>query len=112
MDTTIVHKFVKDNRKPILVNHSEICFPPAIHQYLIDRADTSYPGIVIKYPNGYQLEDGVHRIAKLQRQGIYQSLFYVVSIREYYDGVVCMKYDNQIVTLGEWCNNALQATHH
>lgn len=112
MDTTIVYKFVKDDRKPILINHSEICFPPAIHQELVDMVDISYPGIVVQYPNGYQLEDGVHRIAKIQRQGIFQSLFYVVSIEEYYNGIVCMNYNNELITLGKWCNNVLPPTYH
>lgn len=112
METTIVYKFVTDDRNPILINHEEICYPSAIHQELIDRADIFYPGIVVKYPNGYQLEDGVHRIAKLQQNGIYKSLFYVVSIQEYYDGLVHMKYGNKCIPLGEWVNNILPPTYH
>ena len=45
----ICYKFISDDREPILLKHSEICYPPAIHQDLIDRVDTSYPGIVIRY---------------------------------------------------------------
>ena len=48
------------------------------------------------------IEDGVHRIAKLQRDGIYESLFYVVSRLEYKNGIVAMKDDDGWVTLGLW----------
>jgi hypothetical protein len=112
MVTDITYKFVTDNREPIRLKHSEICYPPAIHQELVDRVDISYPGIVVKYPNGYLLEDGVHRIAKLQQQGIFESLFYVVSIEEYYQGIVHMMFEGNAIPLGEWCNNVLAPTTH
>ena len=56
------------------------------------RVDTTYPGILVEYPNGYMIEDGVHRIGKLQREGIYESLFYVVTPLEYKKGLVCMTF--------------------
>lgn len=105
------YKFVIDDRKPILIKHSEICFPPA-NPDLIDRVDTEYPGIVIEYENGYLLEDGVHRVAKLQREGIFESLFYVVSIQEYKDGIVHMMFEGKDYELGEWNNDQLSPTHH
>ena len=91
------YKIVRDHRLPKLIKHSEICYPPP-HPDYIEGADTTYPGIVIEYPNGYAIEDGVHRIAKLQREGIYESLFYVVSRLEDKNGIVAMKYENEGVT--------------
>ena len=102
-----------DNRKPILIHHSDICYPPAVFQYKTDNADTSYPGIVTKYGEGlYHLEDGCHRIAKLQQQGIYESLFYVVPIEEYRRGLVHMMFQGEPIPLGEWNHNALNLTNH
>lgn len=117
LDDYHAYKVVSDDRKPISIEHLKICYPPPNPDY-IDRVDTSYPGIVIDFNNGYYLlEDGVHRIGKLQQQGIFESLFYVVSIEEYKQGVVHM-----IVTfssgdilryiLGEWCNNVLGPISH
>ena len=80
------YKFVTDDRKPGMIMHQDICYPPA-NPANVDQVDTSYPGIVLKYENGYLLEDGVHRIAKLQKQGIFESLFYVVTIEEYQRGL-------------------------
>ena len=109
----ICYKIISDDRTPILIKHSEICYPPAIHQHLIDQVDTSYPGIVIQYENGsYLLEGGVHRIAKLQQSGIYESLFYVVTVEEYKNGVVHMIHNGKRLVCGEWSNNRLTLTHH
>ena len=105
------YKFVADNREPISLMHSDICYPPA-HPELVDKVDTSYPGIVIKYENGYMLEDGCHRIAKLQKQGIFESLFYVVSINEYKSGIVHMMLEDKEYILGEWNHNQLNLTKH
>ena len=58
------YKIIRDQRLPKLIKHSEICYPPP-HPDFIDKVDTTYPGIVVEYPNGYQIEDGVHRIACL-----------------------------------------------
>ena len=99
------YKVVTDDREPILIRHSEICSPPA-NPNCIDDVDTSYPGIVIKYNNGYQLEDGCHRMAKLQRQGIFESLFYVVTVDEYKSGTVKMRFQGDWIILGEWTHNA------
>jgi len=106
------YKIVKDKRAPVLIEHSKICRPKAIDQDLIDRADTSYPGIVIEYDTGYLIEDGVHRIAKLQQQEIYESLFYVVTISEYKSGIVNMVCGNKEIALGEWNHNALDPRPH
>jgi hypothetical protein len=81
------YKFVTDDRDPVMIMHRDICYPPP-NPDLVEQVDTSYPGIVLKYENGYLLEDGCHRIAKLQQQGIYESLFYVVTIEEYQKGLV------------------------
>jgi hypothetical protein len=111
--TMTCYKFVTDNRKPILIEHSRICYPEAIDQTLVDSVDISFPGIVIKYDNGYYLiEDGVHRIAKYQRMGIYESLFYVVTIDEYKNGVVHMKLDSEEWVLGEWNHSTLDPVPH
>ena len=104
-------KIVRDHRLPKLIKHSEICYPPP-HPDFIDDADVKYPGIVIEYPNGYQIEDGVHRIAKLQREGIYESLFYVVSRLEYKKGIVAMSHNNEWITLGLWNIGSLTPTTH
>jgi hypothetical protein len=114
METTMTcYKFVTDDRKPILIEHSKICYPPAIDQSLIDAVDTSFPGIVIKYDNGYYLiEDGVHRISKCQQMGIYESLFYVVTVEEYKNGIVHMMFDGQEWTLGEWNHSTLDVITH
>ena len=107
------YKIVNDDRIPVLINHDRICYPKAIYQELIDKVDTNYPGIVIEYENDYYLlEDGCHRIAKLQQQGIYKSLFYVVTIKEYKSGMVDMIYGNNRVTLGEWNHNTLDPVPH
>ena len=84
------YKFVSVNREPILLKHSNICYPPP-DEKLIDNVDTSYPGIVIDYGNSnYLLEDGCHRIGKLQKNGIHESLFYIVTVSEYKNGIVKM----------------------
>lgn len=108
----ICYKFISDDRKAIILKHSEICYPPAIHQDLVDRVDTSYPGIVIKYDTGYLLEDGVHRIAKFQQQQIYESLFYIVSVEEYKQGVVHMMLNGKVYVCGEWSNYHLDPIPH
>ena len=80
---------VNDNREPIIIHHSKICYPSAIYQDLVERVDTSYPGIVTQWTEGiYYIEDGVHRIAKLQQKGIFESLFYVVTKEESYNGML------------------------
>ncbi len=61
------YKFVTDDRQPVLIEHSKICYPPA-NENNIDQVDTSYPGIVLEFDKGYLLEDGVHRLAKLQNK--------------------------------------------
>ena len=105
------YKFVTDDRKPVMVMHQDICYPPA-NPDLVDQVDTSYPGILIKYENGYLLEDGVHRVAKLQKQGIFESLFYIVSLEEYKQGVVHMMFQGEPIQLGEspW-NNVSPMSH-
>ena len=105
------YKFVIDDRKPVMVMHQDICYPPA-NPDLVDQVDTSYPGILIKYENGYLLEDGVHRVAKLQKQGIFESLFYIVSLEEYKQGVVHMMFQGEPIQLGEspW-NNVSPMSH-
>jgi len=108
------YKFISDNRKPIIVKHSNICYPPP-HKDFIERVDTKYPGIIIDFENGYYLlEDGCHRIGKLQKEGIYESLFYVVTIPEYKNGIVKMYITetNQVVSLGEWNHNSLDLLKH
>ena len=104
-------KVVRDHRLPKLIKHSEICYPPP-HPDFIDEVDVTYPGIVVEYPNGYQIEDGVHRIAKLQREGIYESLFYVVSRLEYKNGIVGMRYNDEWITLGLWNVGTLTPRTH
>ena len=106
------YKKVIDDRSPITIKHSEICYPEATKQKQVDEADTSFPGVVIKYDNGYLLEDGVHRIAKLQQQGIDESLFYVVTVDEYKTGLVEMICGSNSVTLGEWNHNKLNPQTH
>ena len=105
------YKFVTDDRKPVMVMHQDICYPPA-NPDLVDQVDTSYPGILIKYENGYLLEDGVHRVAKLQKQGIFESLFYIVSLEEYRQGIVHMMFQGEPIQLGEspW-NNVSPMSH-
>jgi|TARA_B100002019_G_C21265419_1_gene599134 hypothetical protein len=105
------YKFVTDDREPVMVMHQDICYPPA-NPDLVDQVDTSYPGILIKYENGYLLEDGVHRVAKLQKQGIFESLFYIVSLEEYKQGVVHMMFQGEPIQLGEspW-NNVSPMSH-
>ena len=105
------YKFVTDDREPVMIMHQDICYPPA-NPANIDQVDTSYPGIVLKYENGYLLEDGVHRIAKLQKQGIFESLFYVVTIEEYQKGLVHMMFQGEPITLGEWNHDALDPMKH
>jgi len=104
-------KIVRDHRLPKLIKHSEICYPPP-HPDHIDGADITYPGILIEYPNGYMIEDGVHRMAKLQREGFYESLFYVVSRLEYKNGIVAMTYDHEWITLGLWNIGTLTPRKH
>ena len=106
------YKTVTDDREPITIKHSDICYPEAIKEKQVDDADTSYPGIVIKFDTGYLLEDGVHRIAKLQRDGIRESLFYVVTVEEYKTGLVEMVCGSNRVTLGEWNHNKLDSQPH
>jgi len=109
------YKVVLDDREPVMIDHSEICYPPP-NLDLIDHVDTSFPGIVIKYENGYSIEDGVHRIGKLQKQGIFKSLFYVVTQQEYKDGVVGMKFimngQRCWTKLGEWNHNTIDPQPH
>ena len=105
------YKFVTDDREPVMIMHQDICYPPA-NPANVDQVDTSYPGIVLKYENGYLLEDGVHRIAKLQKQGIFESLFYVVTIEEYQRGLVHMMFQGEPIPLGEWNHNALDPMKH
>ena len=105
------YKFVTDDRKPVMIMHQDICYPPA-NPANVDQVDTSYPGIVLKYENGYLLEDGVHRIAKLQKQGIFESLFYVVTIEEYQRGLVHMMFQGEPIPLGEWNHDALDPMKH
>ena len=107
------YKVVNDDRKPVMVQHKNICYPEAIHQELVEKSDTSFPGVLIDFGNGYYLlEDGCHRIAKFQQWGIFESLFYVVTIQEYKDGMVDMIYGDKRVTLGEWNHNALDPIPH
>jgi len=106
------YKTVTDDREPITIKHSDICYPEAIKEKQVDDADTSYPGIVIKFDTGYLLEDGVHRITKLQREDIYESLFYVVTVEEYKTGLVEMVCGSNRVTLGEWNHNKLNSQTH
>ena len=61
------YKFVTDDRDPVMIMHQNICYPPA-NPANVDQVDTSYPGIVLKYENGYLLEDGVHRIANCRNR--------------------------------------------
>lgn len=105
------YKFVTDDREPVMVMHQDICYPPA-NPDLVDQVDTSYPGILIKYENGYLLEDGVHRVAKLQKQGIFESLFYIVSLEEYKQGVVHMMFQGEPIQLGETPWNKVSPMSH
>lgn len=105
------YKFVTDDRKPVMVMHQDICYPPA-NPDLVDQVDTSYPGILLKYDQGYLLEDGVHRVAKLQKQGIFESLFYIVTLEEYAKGVVHMMFQGEPIPLGEWNNDKLSTMSH
>jgi hypothetical protein len=106
------YKVINDSREAILIKHNKICYPPA-NLDLIQNVDTSFPGIVIDFGNGkYLLEDGCHRIAKLQKEGIFESLFYVVTVEEYRLGVVDMIYGSTRITLGEWNHNALDLICH
>ena len=100
------YKFVTDDREPVLIEHSKICYPPA-NESNIDQVDTSYPGIVLEFEKGYLIEDGVHRIAKLQRQGIFESLFYIVTVEEYKRGLVHMMFRGEPIPLGEWNHDQL-----
>lgn len=106
------YKVVNDKRNPILIKHKQICYPSANIE-LIDRVDVSFPGIVLDFGNGnYLLEDGCHRIAKLQKIGIYESLFYVVTVEEYRNGMVDMICGKSKITLGEWNHNTLDIIPH
>ena len=106
------YKKVIDDRSPITIKHSDICYSGRVKPKQVKEADTSYPGIVIEYDNGYWLEDGAHRIAKLQQEGIYESLFYVVTVDEYKSGLVEMICGVNSVTLGEWSHNKLSPRPH
>ena len=80
---------VNDNREPILIHHSKICYPSTRRQDIVERVDTSYPGIVTQWTDEiYYIQDGVHRIANLQQNGIFESLFYVVTKEESYNGML------------------------
>ena len=111
------YKVVNDFRQPLVISHDKICYPPANPNF-VDRVDTSFPGILIDFENGYYLlEDGLHRMTKLQKQGKNESLFFVVTRQEYKDGMVDMIYLNldhtvQRVTLGEWNNDVLDPITH
>lgn len=107
------YKIVTDDAiKPKLIKHSQICYPPANPEY-VDNVDVSYPGIVIDFGNGnYLLEDGCHRIAKLQKNGVFESLFYVVTVDEYKRGYVDMIFGECKITLGEWNHSALEIKPH
>ena len=112
-------KYIFDFRHPVMIEHSKICYPPGPKkQELVDQVDTSYlPGIVIKYDTGYAIEDGVHRMAKLQKQGIFKSYFYVVTQQEYKDGIVGMNYvgldgRKYWTKLGEWNHNTIDPQPH
>ena len=112
-------KYIFDFRHPVMIEHSKICYPPGPKkQKLVDQVDTSYPGIVIQYDNGYyQIEDGVHRITKFQQQGIFKSLFYVVTQQEYKDGIVGMNFvgldgRRYWTKLGEWNHNTIDPQSH
>ncbi len=110
------YKVINDNRNPIIIEHKSICYPPALNQDLIDSTDICFPGIVIDFQNGYYLlEDGCHRIHKHQKNGVYESLFYVVTIQEYKDGMVDMIYGENFekrITLGEWNHKTLDLMPH
>ena len=70
MASSKIYKVVNDDRKAVLIPHWRICYPKAVNQQLVDDAETKYPGIVIDFENGYYLiEDGVHRMTKLQQNG-------------------------------------------
>ena len=85
----MTHWIVNDNREPILIHHSKICYPSTRRQDIVERVDTSYPGIVTQWTDEiYYIEDGVHRIAKLLQNGIFESLFYVVTKEESYTGML------------------------
>jgi hypothetical protein len=107
------YKIVSDDiKKPMLIKHSKICYSP-LNPECIDEVDASYPGIVIDFGNdNYLLEYGLHRIAKLQKSGIYESLFYVVTVEEYKNGIVDMIFGECKITLGEWNNTALELKPH
>ena len=108
---------VNDDRLPVLIPHNKICYPPPNPDF-IDRVDTSYPGVVIDFDNGYYLlEDGVHRIGKWQQRGIYESLFYIVTREEYKSGMVDAIYVDTNsrwgrIKLGEWCHPWLEPVSH
>ena len=113
MASSKIYKVVNDDRKAVLIPHWRICYPKAIHQQLVDDAETKYPGIVIDFENGYYLiEDGVHRMTKLQQNGHFESWFYVVTRQEYQLGMVDMIVGEERVTLGKWNHNALDTRPH
>lgn len=105
----INYKIVSDSRSPVLLEHSKIEYSKTENEETINNVDTSYPGIVIDFGNNfYLLEDGRHRIAKLQQKGIYESEFYVVTPEEYKNGLVHMIYEDihknmRRCILGELC---------
>ena len=112
MEINNCYKVVNDDRPPLLIKHSKICYPPA-NPNLINNVDISYPGIAIHFgSDNYLLEDGCHRIAKLQQNNIYESLFYVVSVEEYKNGMVDMVVNDRRITLGEWNNATLELKPH
>ena len=56
-------------------------------------------------------------LVSYKREGIYESLFYVVTPLEYKKGLVCMVFrdlDGQTkwTDLGEWCNNSMNVQSH
>ena len=103
------YKFVTDDREPVMVMHQGYMLSTVIE---FDRSiDTSYPGILIKYENGYLLEDGVHRVA-VTKQGIFESLFYIVTLEEYAKGIVPYDVPREPIPLGEWNNNKLSPMSH
>jgi len=86
-----------ENRKPITVNHTEICWKFEKNPTL--RRDTSWdryknanvmiPGIIVEGPNPcnlkYRLVDGNHRLSKLKLETNFtKSQFYVLTLKEFY----------------------------
>ena len=113
MESSKAYKVVNDDRKAVLIPHWKICYPKAIHQEIVDAAETKYPGIVIDFENGYYLlEDGVHRMTKLQQNGFFESWFYVVTRQEYELGMVDMIMGEERVTLSKEIHGSLDNRPH